>query len=176
MRLLELYTITKEPQHGLWFLHQSPLKLDIIKPQSYQSLKNSRPSDYPLKSRYHEEDVYRHLVHSSSKISFTYATIVGYHKMYESPTNYPGYIYFFKLSKTQISKTIFSIADGSGRTFMKPTVGIDGLNKAIHTYSKNINNFKSSYEKGIGTINPRIEVIISFPVTPIYVIPQEEDR
>jgi hypothetical protein len=58
---------------------------------------------------------------------------------------------------------------------MQPTTGHLGLSKAIHLWDDNYLAFKA-YKDGDLLIEPRIEVIIPFTVTPCRVFPQEEDR
>lgn len=177
MNLQELFetvkTIEKEPDTGVWFLHQSPKKLTVLNPLSYKELAKVRDTDYPIEDRIEEESEYRELTNQHKSISFLYATIVGYNK-FESPKSYPGYTYYFKLSDEQINNCVFTIIDK--KEWMDPTKGKKGYKKALKIWDENSTEFKRSTKKGVGTIYPRIEVVIPFSVEPELKIPREEDR
>lgn len=159
---------------SLIFQHHSPNFFEKLKPVSYSKNENSRTKEY-WQERIVEEKQYHNLLTTYNKNnSFLYATIVGYNKM-ESAKSYPGYTYYFKLSKNQIEKTIFRVSDKELST--KPSVGKDGLIKAIDFWKENKKEFKS-YQDDIveGKIDPRIEVVISFPVDYFDFVSQIEDR
>lgn len=59
---------------------------------------------------------------------------------------------------------------------MKPTLGKKGLSKAIKIFKEHESDFQKYEDPNVGTIYPRIEVIIPFDVIPTLVYPQEEDR
>jgi hypothetical protein len=177
MKLYELFesvkTIDKEPESGLWFIHQSPKKLTKLKPLSYTELAKTRSSVYPIADRKDEERVYKSLTQNPENMSFLYVTVVGYNK-FEKPTSYPGYTYYFKLTPSQIKKCVFTIIDK--KEWMKPSLGKAGLESAQLIWNKHNPKFKKHTKKGVGVVYPRIEVVIPFSVTPSMVIPQEEDR
>jgi hypothetical protein len=171
MILLELKKITEKPSSGVWFRHQSPDKMSVLKPQSYERLKSIRGDDYPLKDRIDYEQQYHKLIKGDSKCSFLYATVEGYHQM-GTPKQYNGYTYYFQLSENQLEKTLFEVV--GSKTPMDPTFGLQGLTTAIAKYSKE--DLKTTVEKGVGKIYPRIEVIIPFSIIPSYFVDQKEDR
>jgi hypothetical protein len=172
--LVEAKVTTKPPcttDEVVWFQHQSPTKIKTIKPQYYDRLKDIRP-DYPVDDREDEEKPIHKLTHTSLNKSFTYATITGMHK-FGPPSSYSGFTYYFKLTPPQINKCVFDIVGGD---LMKPTSGVPGLKKAMRLWVKHKKQLKQTTDKDIGTIYPRIEVIIPFDVKPTLVFPQMEDR
>ena len=174
MRLDELFKhkpmlVKNKPKKGIWFQHQSGEWLSKIIPQTYKQLRKIRPG-YPIKDRIKEEDVYRSLLDTSKTRSFIYATPVGFN-MFEDPNKYPGYTYYFKLN---INKCVFDVVDK--KTWMQPTKGLKGLKLAKKIWADNKNKFKSFNAPDIGTIYPRIEVIIPYSIYPKYFFPQKEDR
>jgi hypothetical protein len=175
MQLFELFkdlTIIKHtPKHDLWFRHQSPLKLDVLKPQTYKYIGKNRP-EYNITTRINTEKPYHKLLGTASNQSFLYATIVGYNKMTQ-PSEYPGYTYFFKLDKQQLKNTIFTIV--AKDTEYPLATGQHGLEYMMTQYKKHLHEFKTSKVDGI-LIYPRVEVIIPYSVDPLMVINQEEDR
>lgn len=177
MKLHELFesikTVDKEPESGLWFLHQSPKKITKLKPLSYNMLAKTRELEYPIEDRKDEEWVYKSLTQNPDNMSFLYATIVGYNK-FEKPTSYPGYTYYFKLTPGQIKKCVFTIIDK--KEWMEPTLGKPGLDEAMLMWTEHNSKFRKSTKKGVGIVYPRIEVVIPFSVIPTMMVPQEEDR
>lgn len=175
--LIETKLIKKEPTSDypelLWFRHASPYKLEIIKPLTYKKLKEIR-DNYDLKSRIEEEKEYHSILKTDDNKSFVYATICNYHKM-DDPNIYPGYTYYFKLTKNQISKCLFGIV-ADNKNSIPPKLGLSNLDKCINIWNDNNTNYKNHREKGIGIIQPRIEVIIPFPIKPDMYINQIEDR
>lgn len=169
--LAHMTKVMKEPE-GLWFRHTSPWALAELKPLSYDELKKARP-DYDVAARKRTELKYHRVVRSNPDMSFLYATLVGYHHM-EDVLSYPGYTYFFKLELWQIPDYIFDIVDQ--KHWMEPTKGIAGYTLAREIWTANHNKFKSYEEKGIGMIDPRVEVIIPHAIKPELYVPQEEDR
>jgi GNAT superfamily N-acetyltransferase len=164
--------VTEEPKDGLWFRHESPHQLDTLRPLTYVELTKARP-DYDIKAREEHENHYRELTHHPSGTSFLYATVVGYNKM-ETPSEYPGFTYYFRLSDAQIHQCIFGIADR--KDWMPDTVGTAGLEQAKKVWDDHSADFKAYKEKGLGQVDPRIEVVIPFSVTPELYYPQQEDR
>lgn len=177
MKLQELFEalkiIDKEPESGVWFMHQGPKKLTKLKPLSYNELAKTRGNKYPIEDRKDEEWVYKSLTHNPNNMSFLYATIVGYNK-FEKPTSYPGYTYYFKLTPDQIKKCVFTVIDK--KEWMEPTLGKAGLEGAQLMWDEHNSKFRKHTKKGVGVVYPRIEVVIPFSVTPTMMIPQEEDR
>jgi hypothetical protein len=166
--------VTEEPSDGqLWFRHTNERHVLVLQPQTYHNLQRFREG-YDVSARKRTE-IYFHdmLDHESNDTSFLYATVVGCNKM-ESPDSYPGYTYFFRLTDVEIEKCIFSIVDK--KRWMRATVGKAGLNEALRIWQEHAHKFEPFEEKELGTIDPRIEVIISFDVIPEQYICQQEDR
>lgn len=164
--------ITKEPDDDLWFRHESPYWLHILKPLTYENLAKTRP-DYDIDARKRHEETYRKLTKQPNDISFLYATVVGFNKM-DTPESFPGFTYYFKMNFDQISKCVFGLVDK--QEWMKDELGSSGLTKAEAIWNCNRNDFKSYTEKGLGKISPRIEVVIPFSIRPTMYFPQKEDR
>lgn len=164
--------ISSEPTSGLWFRHESPYWLNQLKPLSYQELQAKRP-EYDVAARMSTELEYHRMTRQNDDTSFLYATIVGMNQM-EPPEEYPGFTYYFQLSEMQIQSCLFDIVDK--HVWMSPAIGDNGLHMAIDIWSKHSGNFQSYAEKGLGVIDPRIEVIIPFSVQPLQFFPQVEDR
>jgi hypothetical protein len=162
------------PDDGIWFQHESSDLFNVLKVISYDKLKNIRDDNYPIDSRKNTEDKYRKILNiKTNNMSFLYATPVKYNK-FGSPKDYPGYTYYFKLSDKDMEHCVFDIIDS--KKWMDPMKGKEGFNHAVKIWKDNINSFKQYKDKDIGIIYPRIEVIISKPVYPTYVYPQQEDR
>lgn len=162
-----------EPSNGFWFQHESAHNLSEIKILTYDELEKVRDNSYPIEDRMEVEDKYRRLTHTQDNKTFTYATPVKYH-MFGKPDNFPGYTYYFKLTNSQVERCVFDVIDK--KIWMNPTLGKEGLLKAISIFKDNKSNFKIYDDPEVGTIYPRIEVVIPFIVTPSLVFPQEEDR
>ena len=168
----EIIISNAAPTVGLWFMHQSSSKLSELKPLSYAQLEKIRPN-YPIEHRKQEERNYKKLINNQADTSFLYATIVGYNK-FDPPTEYPGYTYYFKLNAKQIKNCVFDII--AKQKYMLPTKGYAGLYNAITIWDAKNQSFKKGYLKDVGVIQPRIEVIIPYTITPEYMIQREEDR
>ena len=169
----DIEVVTSKPTGGIWFQHESPLKLTALSPRSYNDVKKVRDDNYPVADRKKEENKYRKLTNSPSDISFLYCTIVGYNSM-EEPDKYPGYTYYFKLSDKQLEQTVFDVVDK--KIWMQPTLGQIGMDKAIGIWTKHTDQFKKYRDPNAGMIYPRVEVIIPFAVLPELVYTQAEDR
>jgi hypothetical protein len=168
----EAKKVFSEPTQGLWFRHESPHKLSLLRPLKYHELKKAREG-YDVKTRQEFEDTYRKLTHTHHDVSFLYATVVGYNKM-EAPESYPGFTYFFQLDASQLAKCLFTIVDK--KEWMEPTLGEDGLHKAQSLWKQHQSSMSAFKEEGFGMVDPRIEVVIPFSVKPKQYYPQEEDR
>jgi len=156
----------------MWFRHTSPYALAELKPLSYDELEKVRP-DYDVEARKRTEKKYHRLAHTNPDTSFLYATMVGFHQM-EDVLSYPGYTYFFKLELWQLPECIFDVVDQ--KKWMEPTKGIAGYTLARDIWTRHRREFKPYEEEGLGTIEPRIELIIPYSVKPKLYVPQEEDR
>lgn len=164
--------VIAEPVNGLWFRHTSPYELRELTPSRYDQLVERR-GDYDVGARRNTERRYHRMLKTDTNNSFLYATVVGYHKM-EDVLSYPGFTYFFQLKLWQVAGCIFDIVDE--KKWMEPTKGMGGLGKAREIWEQHAEEFKPYEEDGLGIIDPRIEVIIPFPVVPTKYVPQEEDR
>lgn len=157
------------------FRHQSPNYYKQLRPTSYDTIEKNRDSEQYLQDRIETEKQYHQLLNQPADNSFIYATIVGFHKM-EKANTYPGYTYYFKLSPEQIKNTIFQVV-GQGKHTTEPMRGRKGLLTAIKYWIDNKGQLKPYYDSVVGgNIDPRIEVIIGYPVKYTIYIPQEEDR
>lgn len=171
-------------QHNLnlIFRHQSPHKLDVLKPLSYRAVAKQRAQDYDagelglyMKDRKESEAVPHNLLSQvlyPKDCSFLYATVVGYHKM-ESPQSYPGFTYYFTLSEKEIENCIFFVSFQSNSI---PTKGMIGLRASIDFWKKNEKYMKPTYDDILGQVDPRIEVLIPFEVKPFGYVVEEEGR
>jgi hypothetical protein len=130
--------------------------------------------DYDLVSRIKEEKKYHILTKNNPNTSFVYSAIVGYHKMAD-PYVYPGYIYYFQLTKNQIDKCLFGIV-ANKNNYIEPDIGFENLEKCINIWKTYNNTYKAYIQKEIGLIQPRIEFIIPFQIKPKFYIDQVEDR
>jgi hypothetical protein len=170
MRYSDLYE-TKVVS-ALWFRHESPLDLSILRPLTYDELRYTRP-DYDVDARMETELSYRKLVSQKPGTSFLYATISGFNKM-EDPESYPGFTYYFQLTNEQIERCLFGIVDKEHA--LTPQLGSKALHIAIELWISNEQNMSSYEEPGLGIVDPRVEVIIPFEVQPTSYVPQREDR
>jgi hypothetical protein len=160
--------------NDIWFQHHSPLFLKEIIPQTYSVISKHRNKSY-MTSRITEENNYKSLLQITDKnISFTYATIVKFNKM-ESAKDYPGFTYYFRLRSQQVENTLFGIISG-GKTDSPPEKGVTSLKKCLLTWNEEKNNYSSYHEENTGLIDPRIEVIIPYSITPELFFPEEELR
>ena len=150
---------------GMWFIHQSAFGLfNIIKPQTYRHLRTFRSAKY-LRKRKETEKEYNELRGEPNReLSYTYATVLGYTRM-RPEDDYPGYTYYFKLTKSQIDKCIFEVVDKKFN--LEPIMGYKGLVECMKYWKSHESQMKD---------NARLEVVIPFNVTPAKYYPQEEDR
>ncbi len=174
---LKMRRVMEEPDKddGIWFQHKSPVWLEKLTPLTYKELLKVRP-DYNIDWRRETEEQYHKLMPSpfrSDDSSFLYATIVGYNNM-EDPAKYPGFTYYFRLSKEQIDSTLFEIVDAEHRR--PASRGINAMMSCILEWDRHKHKYKSYHEEGLGDVDPRIEVIIPTDVFPELYFPQEEDR
>lgn len=162
----------------LIFRHQSPNFYKELKSVSYNQIDINRENPEYLEDRIENEAMYHALLnHKNEQLdtSFIYATIVGFHKM-QSAKTYLGYTYYFKLTPEQINDTIFQVV-GQGPHTTNPIPGRKGLLAAIDYWLKHKNQLKPYYDAVVGgNIDPRIEVIIGYPVQYLDYVPQIEDR
>lgn len=144
----------------LVFQHQTRKDLDVLSPQTYDEIARERKNPDYIESRIETEKEYHEYIGDDSdpSKSFVYATIVGYNKM----DDFPGNTYYFKLDKEQISKCLFMVGDYG------PVLGIVGLHGSLNYWKENVDSLTDFEDENIGTIQPRIEVIIPFDVENIY--------
>jgi hypothetical protein len=178
MRILEITehvarVVDTEPHKGIWFRHESPHWITRLRPLTYEELKVARP-EYDVPERVKTEKQYHAMLPTHPEnTSFLYATVTGCHKM-PDPLDYLGFTYYFKLTPDQVEQSIFDVVDR--KTWMQPTVGAAGFRQAKEIWDAHSNEFKSYDDPEIGQIDPRIEVIMPFSVSPLLYIPQIEDR
>lgn len=166
----------------LIFRHQSPHKLDVLKPLSYRAVAKQRAEDYDatdlglyMKDRKDDEAVPHNLLSQvlyPNDCSFLYATVVGYHKM-ESPQSYPGFTYYFTLTESQIDSCVFFVVFKSNTI---PTKGMIGLRAAMDFWEKNKKYMKPTEDSVVGIIDPRIEVLVPYEVKPFGYVVEVEKR
>jgi len=168
----------------LWFQHKSPHKLESLEPQFYGTIVHDRTETMEdadaltyILSRIRTEDSYHSLVKSDDNKSFIYATIVGFNKM-ESPDDYPGFTYYFKLTRNQLKNTIFEVVAGADATLdVFAGVGHEALSECLKRWVSSSSEMERIWDEVLGAdIEPRIEVIIPYPVTPLAYYPEEEER
>jgi hypothetical protein len=163
---------------SLIFRHQTSDYFDVLKPVPYERISEIRDSEEYMKSRLETEDMYRALLEKKGvsiprTTSFLYSTLVGYHKM-EHPSSYPGYTFYFKLTKEEIEKTVFEVVDK--RFTLGPKVGLKALEDCMRFWNSRKKQMSSYEDEVAGLIYPRIEVVISYPVYPYKFVTQIEDR
>jgi hypothetical protein len=165
------------------FQHQSPRQLSIITPQTYSQIEEYRGENMDkedlaiyLRDRVKVEDNYHNLIETSEDKSFTYASIVGFNKM-ESVLDYPGFTYYFNIKPKQLEETIFELVAGKNKEYdLRPQVGFDGLENCLKHWVLNSAHFKPYEDDILGFIDPRIEVVIGYDITPFAMIPEIEQR
>lgn len=170
--LIQPIPISNEPTTGIWYRHQSPFELQELRPMTYYDIRRMRP-DYDVSARHDTEEVYRAMSSQATDTSFLYATIVGFHKM-ETPLEYPGFTYYFKMTDYQIQQCVFDVV--SETPLMNPMLGHSGIIAAKHLWEQHQTDLHSFDTDDMGMIDPRVEVIIPFAVKPLMFVPQEEDR
>lgn len=164
--------VTKEPNEGLWFRHESYYDVSTLHPVSYELLK-TRKGLAAMEMRRRFDNHYRqHLPHHPD-YTYLFATVVGGNMM-EDPFLFTGFTYYFQLSNLQIEQGLYTIIDET--KWMEPTLGLVGLNKALEIWSSFNHLFSRPGKKGHEMIYPRIEVVLPIAVQPEIVIPQFEDR
>lgn len=165
----------------LWFQHQSSQQLTVIAPQTYETIARQRARDMIdikeyISGRRQEEDAYRLSLGSvDDSMSFTYATITGFNYM-ENPTDYPGFTYFFKIKPSQVENTLFGLVAGDEQFNIEPERGLSALERCLSQWLISADLLHQIEDPIVGTIDPRIEVVISYPVVPELVIPEIEQR
>lgn len=166
----------------IFFQHHSPHKLSIITPQSYKRISEQRSDDMPpddlkeyIDDRIIEENKYRKILEINDEgKSFTYASVVGFNLM-EDPLDYPGFTYFFHLTKEQIDKTLFGLVGNKDFT-MSPELGLPALKKCLKAWKDHKDDLISYEDDILGWIDPRIEVVIPYVIIPELVIVEIEQR
>lgn len=107
--IIESTVVSDEPRDGGgWFRHQSPHFFTELRPLSYEELRKSRTEEGEefISDRIEHENIYHRMTGQPQHMSFLYATLVGYHLM-DTPTDYPGYTYFFQLTDEEIHQCVF---------------------------------------------------------------------
>lgn len=126
--------------------------------------------------RIFQEDKYRvALGVDNDKLSFTYATAVGFHRM-EDPLSYPGFTYFFRLTHLQVEDALFGVVSGDPALDVPLERGKRALELCLTHWNRHSKHFQPTDDPELGPIDPRIEVVFQFPVRPAFFIPQAEDR
>ena len=167
----------------VWFQHVSPKRLDFIVPTTYKDLLVARATGMglPAAERYVadrvvSEDRYRTALGiQNDELSFSYATVVGFNSM-ESPDDYPGFTYFFRMSPEQVNRTLFGAVTGDPLLQVPMETGLRGLSRALSHWARYSGLFIPADDPELGTVQPRVEVVFQFPVRPELFIAQEEDR
>ena len=123
------------------------------------------------------EAAYRDLLGIDMDRSFTYATLVG-HELMEAPGYYPGNTHYFKLTVDQANACIFELVAGKDHGLdVDPGVGVTALLACVEAWVAHAHEYKPYQDDVVGgLIEPRIEVVIPFPVDVIAVYPEEEMR
>lgn len=122
------------------------------------------------------EDAYRTALGIDNDVlSFSYATVAGFHRM-EQPLDYPGFTYFFRLGREDVSRTLFGVVTGDPLLSVPSESGVRGLERCLEHWGLYSGLFQAVDEPYLGTVNPRVEVVISYPVRPTSFITQVEDR
>ena len=152
-------------------------------PMLYRDLVRSRAStmgdeaarEY-VDDRVVEEDKYRvALGTDNDALSFSYATVVGFHSMGGS-SDYPGFTYFFHLSPADVERTLFGVISGDPGLQLPMERGIHALERSMMHWNRYSGLFRPTDDPELGLIDPRIEVVISYPIRPELFVPQAEDR
>jgi hypothetical protein len=165
------------------FQHHSAHELMVIEPQDYSCIARERKPDMGipgvvkyLTDREHEEDAYRlALGIIDTSMSFTYATVTGFNDM-TSPDDYPGFTYFFELTREQVSNTLFGIVGGIPELNLEPQRGLQALELCMSHWLRHQHEFAVVNDDLVGAIDPRIEVIIPYRVIPTAVLLEVERR
>lgn len=167
----------------VWFQHESPRRLAQVTPPLYRDLLLMRSEtmdpqaaqDY-VADRVFQEDKYRiALGIDNDSLSFTYATAVGFHGM-EDPLSYPGFTYFFRLTHLQVQDALFGVISGDPMLDLPMERGLRGLERCLTHWNRHSGEFTSTDDPELGHIDPRVEVVLQFPVRPAFYVPQQEDR
>lgn len=164
------------------FQHHSPHKLSTLIPQTYKAIAKQRSDDMSkadvetyIRDRVLEESKYKALLHDTDKEkSFMYATVVGFNMM-EDPLDYPGFTYFFRLSREQVEQTLFGIVGGKS-IHIEPKPGMSALIDCLSIWNDKKKELFSYEDDILGQIDPRIEVVIPYIVVPELVIVEVEQR
>lgn len=164
----------------LVFIHLSGDFYPNLRPVTYKEVAKNRSSEYMEDRRSHEKKHYHpKLKNHDSNRSFLYASLASRSKLHDldSLLEYPGYVYYFKLTPSIIKDCIFEVCGGKDYKQKESMKGMSGLKSAIKEWDKNSKSFKKYYDKVVeGYIEPRIEVVIPHQVKPFAYIPQIEDR
>ena len=164
----------------LVFVHLSSDFYPNLRPVTYEDVAKNRSSEYMVDRRSHEKKHYHpKLKDHDSNRSFLYASLASRSKLHnlDALLEYPGYIYYFKLTPTIVKDCIFEVCGGKDYKQKESIKGMTGLKSAIKEWDKNSASFSSYYDKVVeGYIDPRIEVVIPHQVKPFAYIPQIEDR
>lgn len=167
----------------VWFQHESPRRLAQVTPLMYRDLLQSRASTMGLPAaqeyvadRVFQEDKYRvALGVDNDVLSFTYATVVGFHRM-EDPLSYPGFTYFFRLTHAQVQDALFGVISGDPALDLPMERGLRALERCLTHWNRHSEEFRPTEDPELGPIDPRVEVVLQFPVRPAFYVPQQEDR
>tara|TARA_Y100001972_G_scaffold24718_1_gene29987 strand:- start:1822 stop:2739 length:918 start_codon:yes stop_codon:yes gene_type:complete len=164
----------------LVFIHLSSDYYSNLRPVTYNEVAKNRSADYMKDRKSHEKKHYHSKLkdHDKNK-SFLYASLASRSKLHDlnSLLEYPGYIYYFKLTPAIIKDCIFEVCGGKEYKQKESKKGLAGLKSSINEWDKNSKSFKSYYDEVVeGYIDPRIEVVIPHQVKPFAYIPQIEDR
>lgn len=167
----------------VWFQHESPKRLDFIVPLSYHELRHARGSDMDeaaldryVNDRTVQEDGYRTTLGlTDDERSFVYATVVGFHRMRDA-ADYPGFTYFFRLTRDQAEDALFGVVTGDPALSMPPERGVRALERCMEHWNRHSAEFVSVEDVDLGVIDPRIEAVIPFHVRPTHFVTQAEDR
>mgnify|MGYP003133953877 CR=1 FL=1 len=164
----------------LVFVHLSSDFYSNLRPVSYDEVAKNRSSVYMKDRRDHESKLYHSKLKDYDKNkSFLYASLASRSILHslDALLEYPGYVYYFKLTPSIVKDCIFEVCGGKEYKQKESKKGLAGLKSSINEWDKNYKSFKSYYDEVVeGYIDPRIEVVIPHQVKPFAYIPQIEDR
>jgi hypothetical protein len=176
----DMRIVSKEPEGGLWFKHESPFDMDLICPVSYKLLAERKGELFSTMRRMYDQ-TYRAKLPHHQDYSYLHATVVGANLM-EDPSLYPGFTYFFQLPTVKVEQALFTIIDGGFK--MEPTLGQEGLTQALYLWNylaypsldENAERLSKPTTIGHTLVCPRVEVLLPFAVEPSLVFPDLENR
>lgn len=154
----------------LYFIYESDIELDVLRPQTYENLISKIGSHNVKKLVKHDAKFRSSLTNHHNRTSFLHCSISGFSTYYNYENLFDSnyYTYYFKLTLQEIEKCAFSIKNEKGE-IENIGGGVAGIIAVLKKWGVNKdNNVPHKDENGNILVYPEVNAIIPFKIKPLY--------